>query len=308
MLTKICTKCGIEKDLNLFSTNKMGKLGKSSICKICMSKIAKEWRSNNSERVKEKSKEYYKNNIDNIKEYHKKHYEKNSDRIKEYHREYSSKYRIEHADKVKKASKEYYAEYRIKNADKLKQNKKDYYKENTGKIKEWFKSHGGKIANYDQYAAQIDYAEETRNNNGLLEVKCTYCGRFFQPNNYQVKSRIGGLKGYLSGEHRFYCSTDCKNVCPIYKQRKYEKGKKLSTSREVPAEFRKMALEDRNYTCEKCGSTENGLHVHHINGYSEAPMLAADLCNVLVVCKKCHKEIHKQPGCSYSDYGLCKIG
>lgn len=302
MLVRVCTKCKVEKSLDEFHNKKMGRYGKSSICKLCTSKCTKEWRLNNAARVKENSKNYYKNNIDSIKEYHKIHYEKNIERIKKYHKEYNNKYRVEHSDKVKEYQKEYNKRYRVKNADKLKQDKKDYRKENFDKVKEWFNKYNKDIARYELFAPQINYAEEIRNSNGLLEVKCTYCGKFFQPSNLQVKHRIGGLKGYLSGEHRFYCSTDCKSACPIYKQRKYEKGTKLATSREVPAEFRKIALEDRNYTCEKCSSTENGLHVHHIEGYTEQPMFMADLFNVIVVCKRCHKKIHKQKGCSYQDY------
>ena len=215
------------------------------------------------------SKEWRLENIDQVKKQNKKYREENGNRIKKYY--------IEHS------CKEQRKKYRIKNYEKARK-----YKRN--------------IAKYNTYAMQISYAEEVRDSNDLLEVRCTYCGKFFQPSNLQVKHRIGGLKGSSSGENRFYCSTDCKTACPIYRQKIYEKGTKLTTSREVPAEFRKIALEDRNYTCEKCNSIEDGLHVHHIEGYTEQPMFMADLSNVIVVCKKCHKEIHKQKGCNYQDY------
>ena len=90
--------------------------------------------------------------------------------------------------------------------------------------------------------------------------------------------------------------------CPTYRQQIQYKGKIYGAAREVPSDFRHIALADRGYTCEKCGSKENGLHVHHIEGYTEQPMFSSDLNNVLVVCKKCHRLIHKQPGCTYYDY------
>ncbi len=161
---------------------------------------------------------------------------------------------------------------------------------------------GKKYANYLTYVHKLDYVEEVRNSDNEIEVRCTYCNRWFKPSRQMVKHRINTLNGKMSGEARLYCSDECKHACPIFWRRKYEKGTKLTTSREVPADFRKIALEDRNYTCEKCGSIENGLHVHHIEGYTEQPMFMVDLLNVIVVCKKCHKEIHKQKGCSYQDY------
>lgn len=45
--------------------------------------------------------------------------------------------------------------------------------------------------------------------------------------------------------------------------------------------------------CEICGSN-NYLHVHHILPRSSNPELAMDIENLMVLCKNCHKEIHKE--------------
>lgn len=215
-----------------------------------------------------------------IPKYFREYYAKNADTIKEKHKKYYTK----NTDAIRKRCKKFQDSY-----DKELKSKKN---------KEWRNS----FALYKTYNYKLSYAEEVRDNNGLLELRCAYCNKWFTPKNSAIHRRINSLKGNGRGEARLYCSYECKQVCPTFKRQKYERGTKLSTSREVPSDFRKIALEDRNYTCEKCGSIENGLHVHHIEGYTEQPMFMADLLNVIVVCKKCHKEIHKQKGCSYQDY------
>ena len=44
--------------------------------------------------------------------------------------------------------------------------------------------------------------------------------------------------------------------------------------------------------CEVCKS-DRFLHVHHILPRSSNPELAMDIENLMVLCKNCHKEIHK---------------
>jgi len=322
---KQCIRCKKFKSEEEFHKNKAKKDGKSIYCKECLREYGKKYRDINKEVLALVRKEYIFNHKKEKSEYDKKYYKKNKELKKLYSKNYREEnkdlvsetlrnWRINNADRKKEMDKE----YQKKNIDRVRVQRKKYYGENVDHIKEYhkkyreentdsIKAHRHGPAKYIDYVEKISYAEEVKNNNSLLEVKCTYCNRWFTPTNSQVLNRICALIGSGCGEQRLYCSEECKQACPTFRRQKYERGQELTTSREVPAEFRKMALEDRNHTCEKCGSAEDGLHVHHIEGYSEAPMLSADLCNVLVVCKKCHKEIHKQPGCSYSDYGLCKI-
>lgn len=48
------------------------------------------------------------------------------------------------------------------------------------------------------------------------------------------------------------------------------------------------------------GSTKS-LHCHHIEGIRWEPIESADMDKCIAVCKKCHKEIHKQKDCGYHD-------
>lgn len=154
---------------------------------------------------------------------------------------------------------------------------------------------------YDTYAHQLEPIELCRKNEqGYLEVKCTYCDRWYVPLSKNVRHRIDVINGKISGELRFYCSKECKSNCSIYRQVKYEKGYRKSSSREVQPELRKLVFERDNWTCIKCGSDTN-LHCHHIEGINQNPLESADVDMCITLCKSCHKEVHKQKDCRYSD-------
>ena len=163
------------------------------------------------------------------------------------------------------------------------------------------------IPRYDTYAPQISFCEKVRRNKdpNILEVKCAYCGKWYIPKISSVRSRIQALNGNSSGEHRLYCSTQCKQECPIYRKKLYPKGFKPATSREVQPELRQMCFERDVFTCQKCGKHQDdldvGLHCHHVEGIRWEPLESADLDKVITFCKNCHKEVHKQPDCGYHD-------
>ena len=156
---------------------------------------------------------------------------------------------------------------------------------------------------YDTYAHQIEWCEEVRRNeedSNILEVKCTYCGKWHIPKIIHINNRLYSLNGNQGGECRLYCSSSCKWECPTYRQRKYPKGFKINTSREVQPELRQMVLKRDNYKCVKCNSTES-LHCHHIEGIRWEPIESADIDKCITVCKHCHNKIHQIPGCKYHE-------
>jgi len=164
---------------------------------------------------------------------------------------------------------------------------------------------------YDTYAPQISYAEEVRRskkNKEWLEVKCTWCGKWFVPITQNVQNRyycLEGQPGYY-GESRFYCSNSCKKCCPIWSKTAKElmnidaaiSGRLEWTklTREVQPELRQMVFERDDYQCVKCDSYEY-LHCHHLEGIQWEPLTSADMDMCITVCRECHGEIHKIPGC-----------
>lgn len=144
MPTKICTKCGEDKELGEYYAQKRGKHGRTSRCKHCHAKynasnkekIAErnaKWRESNKEKIAEQSAKYREANKDKAAKY----YIENRDRIlnqkKFYHkknagkrREYNKRYHTENAMRIREQSKA----WRIANADRCKDVSKSYYEQN----------------------------------------------------------------------------------------------------------------------------------------------------------------------------------
>ncbi len=199
----------------------------------------------------------------------------------------------------------------IATRNKMSKNHADFSRKNNPRWK------GGYCINniplYNAYTHQISYAEKVRRNQkdfNILEVRCTYCGRWFIPTLAAVHNRIGALNGREgSGEARFYCSEGCKKSCPIFKQILYPKDFKPVTSREVQAELRQLVLARDNYKCQRCEKTidEIELHCHHIEPVSQNPIESADMDNCITFCKNCHKKVHKLPGCGYHELKCLEV-
>ena len=149
---------------------------------------------------------------------------------------------------------------------------------------------------YDTYAPQLSYCESVRrdpNHYDWLQVKCAYCGKWYNPTYKDTHSRISSLNGYNHGECRLYCSSDCKHLCPIYWQKLYSAEEKNTKqlSREVQPELRQMVFERDGWKCTKCGS-DKSLTCHHIEGILWEPLMSADIDMCITHCKDCHKEVH----------------
>lgn len=158
---------------------------------------------------------------------------------------------------------------------------------------------------YDTYASQISFAIECRRgmeNRDYLEIKCSLCGKWHIPSLKHLKSILSSFNRI--GTHlNLYCSDECKEACPVYRQRIFPKGFKVNDYRNeiLDPDLRLLVFNRDSYQCQKCGVSED-LHVHHIEGVAQNPMLANDIENCITVCHSCHAEIHSRPGCTYFDY------
>ncbi len=66
-------------------------------------------------------------------------------------------------------------------------------------------------------------------------------------------------------------------------------------------EWRRQVLERDKFTCQRCGSTELPMQVHHIKSFAEFPELRTDLDNGEAICGDCHANEH---GTRYSRIAL----
>ena len=159
---------------------------------------------------------------------------------------------------------------------------------------------------YNTFVHQLEPIEQCKrnaSNPNIIEVKCTYCGKWYIPNRNDVKCRIQGIKEHDT--RRFYCSSSCKQECPIFGRISKYKFQKGYSSREVQPELRQLVFAHDNYTCCKCNNIKS-LHCHHIDPVANNPIESADVDNCVTLCENCHKEIHKQTGCKYHELKGCK--
>ena len=101
MKTKICTKCGIEKELSYFYKLKTGRDGLHPECKICLSIRAKKYRKINEQKKKESDKKYRDKNKKIIVKNKKKWYEDNIERERAKRRIYQKEHRYENNKRKK---------------------------------------------------------------------------------------------------------------------------------------------------------------------------------------------------------------
>jgi len=143
---------------------------------------------------------------------------------------------------------------------------------------------------------EIRFLEEI----GERQVRCSYCEKWFTPTIYKFRDRINAIEKLGSDINRFYCSEDCKELCPIYRKIKFQdnhptKSNTLYTQEEYQT-FRKFSLERDNYICQFCG--EKATDVHHEKPQKLEPFFSLDLDYAWSCCKKCHYSKGHKDNCS----------
>lgn len=330
--TKTCTKCDQQKPISNFYKDSGTKDGYYWCCKSCKADYQKKYRKRyrQSEKAKEYDKKY--SQSEKGKETQRRYLqsEKGKETRKRYNQSEKGKEvrrkirkKFNQSEKGKEALKKYVNKYR--QSGKGKKFRKKYEQSEKGKKfrKKYSQSEKGeevrrkaqkkyheKDATYETYAHQIAYAEEVRRhsqNAELLQVKCTYCGKWYSPTLRSLISRITVLQRRIGGGSRLYCSDNCKKECPTFGKSLYPRGFKKASSREVQPELRQMVFERDAWKCQRCDS-DTYLHCHHITGIEQNPIESADLDNCITFCKKCHKWVHSQAGCRYVDLQREKCG
>jgi len=284
----MCSRCKRELDVNLFSKNRSRKDGLCHYCKICV----KEVNEINKLKRKEYSKKYCENNKEKIRESSKNYREKNKEKSAEYSREY---YKNNREERV-----EYGINYYKNNKEKRKKYSSKYYIINNEKFKETGKIYKNSKSLFNTFSSKLTVDEAPISDiDGYMQVKCTYCGKYFYPTNRNVMTRIRALDGKHEGEHRLYCSDNCKRACPIFHKQTITPGLEEATSREVQPQLRQLVLARDEYRCVKCGKSVDDiqLHCHHIDPVNMNDIESADVDNCVTLCIDCHHEVHRYSWC-----------
>ena len=176
-MNKICSRCGIEKDVGEFYKTKGQKDSIGSYCKKCVYNMTKKYRLNNPDKIKQYQKQCYKNNSEYYKQYAKQRYKNNPEKVKrssrqwrlknpEKKKQYDNQWNLDNAEKIKeyhkqryKENKEYHKqyckEYRKNNPEKVKQTIKRWRLNNPEKVKQYAKKWQLKNPDYvKQYKEQ----------------------------------------------------------------------------------------------------------------------------------------------------------
>jgi hypothetical protein len=106
-MTKICSKCGLEKELSEFNKNRTKKDGYASWCRECNKLYKQKYREENAEKIAEAKKKCYHAKIEQYKNHHKENYYKHqAERIA-----YTKKWREENRDRHNATVRKYRAEH-----------------------------------------------------------------------------------------------------------------------------------------------------------------------------------------------------
>lgn len=100
MLTKVCTKCKVEKPTESFPKDKRRKDGLFSWCKSCKSVSDGAVYSKNRNRILDRHKRYYLENKQQLLEYQSDYYNTNKSHIRSIQKAYFKKYVKENADLI----------------------------------------------------------------------------------------------------------------------------------------------------------------------------------------------------------------
>jgi len=102
----------------------------------------------------------------------------------------------------------------------------------------------------------------------------------------------------------FYCSQECKNICPLYNLR----NDPLSDNNDIPytqeeyQQFREFVLKRDNYECQYC--EEKATIIHHERPQKLEPFFALDPDFAWSVCEKCHYKYGHNTGSECSTGNL----
>ena len=132
---KVCSKCGIEKELSAFCRKTSSKDGYNGTCKQCRKKYMSVWSGNNKQWKKDYNKGYREKNDKFLKERKRRYYQ--IPEVVEHKNDYSKKYRIKHRDELNLYLKDYHKKNREEHLEKMKK----YLWENNELINEQRRNH-----------------------------------------------------------------------------------------------------------------------------------------------------------------------
>ena len=128
-MTKVCSKCGVPKDVGEFHRDRSHKDGRRSRCKACNDEYYREHREANREKLAEKQRAYYAENREKCIERQRAYKDVNSGKIARYHHDYHAANR----ERRNEQKREHYGA----NRERIAERNRRYYEANREKYAEY---------------------------------------------------------------------------------------------------------------------------------------------------------------------------
>lgn len=146
--TKICNKCKVEKELDMFTNLKSSKDGKNLHCKECNHRASKEYRLKNKAKIRKIKQKKYQENKEKILVQRKEYYEKNREDVLQRVSNYTEENREEINEKRRESRKQNPEHFKekdrkkyLKFRDEILKDRKRYFQENKKAIAEYKKAY-----------------------------------------------------------------------------------------------------------------------------------------------------------------------
>ena len=141
---------------------------------------------------------------------------------------------------------------------------------------------------------KVKVEDLSKNSSNKIKVKCDNCGKEYYIAYYNYNKYLHEGKNYckrcgkiiLNGRENNYLWNNNKSDEERLNDRKFSGY----------SEFVKMVLARDNYTCQCCGTNNNNMRVHHLDGYNWCKEKRTDVTNGITLCKTCHNNFHMKYG------------
>lgn len=254
------------------------------------------YREANKERECARARTYYKAHRDEINARRRAYREANKEELLAKARAY----REANKEEIRTKKKARYEANKEENRTK----KKAYYEAHRDELLAKNKAYArSQLVNYDTYAHRLVITDKPERDNVIdtkyLTVACKTCGKRMYPTHQEVQCRILCIEGKAGGEHNFYCSDVCRDVCPVYgfiagiqtdpRSKKYIPPTEQQEARSCQTNnLKQLQCDEMGYTyCEKCGDIID-VELHHTLEIAKHGRAAINSAGHILLCPGCH--------------------
>lgn len=282
-LSKVCSRCNIDKELREFCRNKHSKDGHYSICRSCRATPVAKYTDITS-KVCSKCRE-----DKEITEFHKN--KRAKDGYYSTCKSCKSKYTEANRARINKIN----TAYKEKNRDQIRSGNRGYYRRHKSRLGPIRREYNTSLCKSARLYKKLKHLAPRWSDAGHLIVPCYKCGKYFAPTNSAAQAYIQAFKGDQPGERNLYCSDRCKQTCSVFGQSPYRSHlppSDIKKARSCQTNHLKLIQcdEDGHTHCEKCGDIID-VELHHTLPVAEYGLDSISSAGHILLCWRCHQAV-----------------